>query len=177
MSNPLSGLINQDFKDLFTNAIDALLEDTALTVPCRLIFGTTKNTACPNCNIDSLTNMSANTYKAGGPSPFPNGSICPMCAGIFYISQDTSIIMNLAVIWNNKRSHFINIGLPLKLDQAYVETISKISTLPNLSRAKEVIFDTNIEGYAKRRFQRYGDPTPVQYGRNPYIVTLWERAG
>ena len=49
MANPFSGIITAQFKQTFTDAISALLEDTALTVPCTLIFANTKLQDCPNC--------------------------------------------------------------------------------------------------------------------------------
>jgi hypothetical protein len=43
MSVPsFSNIITSDMKKLFSNAIRALLEDTALTVPCTLYYGITK---------------------------------------------------------------------------------------------------------------------------------------
>ncbi len=80
-TNPFLGIISPAFKATFTNAIDALLEDTALTVPCRLIYGNTNPTVCANCIFDPLTGRSSSIYLAGGPIPFANGQICPWCHG------------------------------------------------------------------------------------------------
>jgi len=173
MSNPFAGIITPEFKALFNNAIDALLESTALTVPCRIVFGTTKNTECPNCILDTNARVSANKYKVGGPSSFPLGSICPMCAGVGFIAVDTSQIIYMAVIYNEQRSKFIKTGLNLTASDYFVQTISHASTYAALKNAKEVVFDTAVEGQATRNFQRYGDPTPVGFGDSAYIITLW----
>lgn len=177
MTNPFAGIITPQFKALFNNAIDALLEDTALTLPCRLTFGTTANTQCPNCNLDTIGGRSANTYRTNGPAPFVNGSICPMCGGEGFIPQDTSQTVYMAVLWNNSRAKFINTGIKLDIADAYVQTISPISTFPVLKEAKEVVFDTTIEGYQHTRFQKFGNPVPVGFGNSSYVITHWRMTG
>ena len=62
MANPFSGIITSDFKTLFTNMIDALLEDAALTVPCQLTYEGTKWTLCPNCLLSPVTSKSSYNF-------------------------------------------------------------------------------------------------------------------
>lgn len=175
MSNPLTGIITSDFKALFNYAIDALLEDTALTVTCRITFGTTKNTECPNCILDTNARISSNAYKVGGPVSFATGSICPMCGGVGFVVSDNTTTLNLAVIPNDNRSKFIKTALRLNETDYYVQTISKADTFPTLQKAKEIVFDTSIEGYGRYIFERFGDPTPLNFGNTPYLVTHWVR--
>lgn len=175
MANPLTGIITSDFKALFNYAIDALLEDTALTVTCRIIFGTTKNTECPNCILDANARISSNQYKPGGASSFVTGSICPVCGGVGFIAVDSSTTLNLAVIPNDGRSKFIKTALKLNEADYYVQTISKAETFPTLQNAKEIVFDTSIEGFGRYTFERFGDPTPLNFGNTPYLVTHWIR--
>ena len=80
MVNPFSGIINDEIKALFKNAISALLDDAALTVPCTLMYGG-KFATCSNCIYDPIGKKSANRYLSGGPIPFNNGQICPFCHG------------------------------------------------------------------------------------------------
>lgn len=47
MSNLFNNLITSDFKQVFNNAISALLANTALTVPCKLVYENTKLQDCP----------------------------------------------------------------------------------------------------------------------------------
>jgi hypothetical protein len=177
MANPLSGIITAEFKQLFNYAIDALLEDTALTVTCRIYYGTTKNTQCPNCILDNNARVSANQYKPGGPVSFATGSICPMCGGIGFIASDTSETFNMAIIYGYNRTKFIQTGQNLKEGVFYVQSVCKLDRFPNLKNAKEAVFDTSVEGIGKYKFERYGDPTPVNFGTTPYIVTNWTRKG
>jgi hypothetical protein len=62
-----AGIITSGMKQLYNDAINALLENTALTVPCKLVYENTKLQDCPNCLYDPLTRKSSNQYQAGGP--------------------------------------------------------------------------------------------------------------
>lgn len=172
MANPFSGIITPAFKATFNNMIDALLETTALTVPCRLSFGVTKNTACANCILDTITKISSNRYKPGGPVPFSN-SVCPMCGGAGFIPVETTESFNMAVIW--QRSKFIDVGI--KVPTLGVQTVSHITRFPSLSKCKDIFFDTNIEAIAGFTYQRVGAPMPIGFGDSRYCITIWERVG
>ena len=64
MTNPFSGIISSDFKQLFNNAISSLLYNDALTLPCTLHYGVTKYNDCGNCVFDPIGNKSSNNFKA-----------------------------------------------------------------------------------------------------------------
>ena len=63
MSN-FTGLITAEFKQVFTDAIGSLLEDTALTVACKLVFDNTKLQECPNCLYDPISRKSSNQFPS-----------------------------------------------------------------------------------------------------------------
>jgi hypothetical protein len=54
--------------------------DGELGIDCELIYPT-QDTECVNCYFDTDTKRSSNTYRVGGPSPFENFTICPVCGG------------------------------------------------------------------------------------------------
>jgi hypothetical protein len=83
----------------------------------------------------------------------------------------------MAVLWGNARSKFISTGVKLDIDEAYVQTISAISTFPLLKDAKEAVFDTTVEGYGHVRYQKFGPPIPMGLGNSSYIVTHWRLVG
>jgi hypothetical protein len=175
MANPFTGIITSEFKQLFVNAISSLLADDALTVPCRIIFGTTKNTQCPNCVLDTITKASSNKYNGIGPNSFPTGSICPVCGSLGYIASDTSETLYLSVLWQWQRAKFIDIGIKLNVGESYAQTISLLGTLHTLRRAKEAVLDTSAEGHGKRTYEREGEPTPLGLGDTKFVITLWKR--
>ena len=71
MVNPFSGIIDNNFKTLFNNAIFAILENGALTITCTLEYGVTRYENCVNCVFDPIVRKSANRIQDGGPFPFP----------------------------------------------------------------------------------------------------------
>ena len=175
MTNPLSGIITPAFKTLYDNAIDALLEDTALTVPCEIRFANTNNTECSNCHFDPLNRRSANRYRTGGPVAFVTGTTCPTCNGLGLISTRSSTTFNMAVLWNPARSKFIDLGVKFDESKVYAQSICAAHHYTSLERSESAILDTGFAGYGNQLYQRDGDPTPYKLGHKTYIVTMWSR--
>ena len=174
MPNPFLGIITSEMKTLFTNAIDALLEDDACMVPCTLIFGDTRWTDCSNCVFDAARNRSSNKYQAGGPILFNHG-VCPYCHGVggFPLAANTETVY-LMPLWDYKEwIDWQGSSEKSRSAAGLVQTISKMSTISNLKRAKEVIINTTIEKYTHHRFTRHGEPTPCGFGNDAYIFTMW----
>jgi len=173
MANPFSGLFNTTLKDTFDNAINAMLESDALTLPCQLNFGVTKYESCDNCLYDPIGKKSSNRFLSGAPVPFRSGQQCPLCDGTGKRSVLTTENIDLIVLWQYK--DWIDIGVNIHSPEGMVQTISKIADLPKIKKAKSAIFDTSIQNYAKHEFIRSGEPTPAGLGRDSFIVTIWER--
>lgn len=175
MPNPFSGIITAAFKATYDNAIDALLEDDALTVPCRMEFGITKNTECPNCLTDPINRTSANKYRPGGPVSFVTGTICPTCNGLGFLPIESSETFNMAVIWNDNRSKFIKLGLNLDNSKTYAQSICHAEHYPAIVQSRRACLNTDLAGYGLQTYLREGDPTPYKMGNKTYIVTMWSR--
>ena len=174
MANPFLGLITPAFKTLFTDVMDALLEDNACTVPCRLIFSGTKYTDCTNC-IKPVGGGTANLYQSGGPVPFRGGQPCPLCGGAGLILSDETETVFLLVLWNY--GDWIGVPNAISRPAGMVQTISKMSTIGQLKEANEIIIDTDIESRVKHRFVRDGEPNICGLGASSYITTMWSKAG
>lgn len=174
MSNPFSGIITSAHKQLFNNMIQALLENTALTVPCKIVFENTKLEDCPNCIYDTLSRRSSNQYQTGGPIPFVNGQICPYCSGAGSLSYSKDEIIYLGII----KPVFFGIS-PLELENVNfidgkIQTLSEIIHYPKLKNASHIIVDTNITDLTINKYVRYRDPIPVGFGDNSFIITTWQ---
>ena len=174
MPNPFSGIISTEFKTLFTNAIDALLEDSALTRTCRFVYSGSKATKCPNCQFNSVTGKSNNIYISGGPIPFYHG-ICPFCNGEGLTRSETTTTFNLAILWDYRK--WLPVAQPIKSPEGVIQTICRFNLIDEIKKAKELIVDTNIEEYVRHRFIREGEPNPIGFGASDYILTFWRRAG
>ena len=170
--NPFSGIVNNNLKTTFKNAISALLEDAALTVPCTLIYGG-KFTTCTNCIYDPIGKKSANRYLSGGPISFNNGQICPLCHGVGKKMPEPTETISLMPVWDYRQ--WVNFDMNLQSPEGYVQTFSIYSTLPKLKRAQEAIIDTNIESSVRHRFKRHGAPNPAGLANSEFIVTMWEK--
>jgi hypothetical protein len=172
MTNPFTGIITQDLKDTFKNAIDSLLEQTALTLPCRLIYSGTKFIKCSNCQFNSVTGKSNNIYMPGGPISFSHG-VCPYCNGNGKIPDEDTEVIYLMVIWDYRK--FIPIGSVIANPQGSIQTVCSVNHITKLKKAKEIIVDTNIERFVRHKFMRDSEPNPAGFGSDDYIVTLWKR--
>lgn len=168
-------IITSEFKNLFTDAIDSLLAENSLSVPCKLFYsGEANSKLCSNCEYDTISKLSANIYKSGGPVPFTNGHICPVCMGVGYITSDSSEIIHMAVIFDSK--FFVNWSTKaVDIPAGIVQTICDIKYMSKIKNANEVSFDTNLSQYGNAIYARAGDPTPVGLGINKYITTIWNR--
>ena len=173
MSNPFSGIISSDFKQIFTNAISALIYDDACTVPCTLYYGVTRYEDCVNCIYDPIGRKSSNKFQDGGSVPFPFGSICPMCNGQGKRGVESSEDLNLMVIWDYKQ--FMNVGTVENPD-GMIQTMTFAENTPKIKRAKEIIVATQLGSYARHRYERAGEPTPCGFS-SEFVSCTWKKSG
>jgi hypothetical protein len=167
--------ITSEFKQLFNNAIDSIIAENSLSVPCRLRYsGETNSALCKNCEYDPISKLSANIYKSGGPIMFTNNHICPVCMGMGMVKSDASEILHMAAIFDSK--YFINWSTDIaRIPGGMVQTICLLTYLPKIRNANEIVFDTHIENYGNYTYERAGDPMPAGLGDNRYIITMWKR--
>lgn len=175
MSNPFENVITKEFKQLYNNAIDGLLHQDALSIPCKLKYSGQQNTSlCNNCIFDPISKLSSNIYNGNGPRSFNEGTICPICNGIGLTRSDAYEIIYMAVLFDSK--YWLNwASNTVKISDGMVQSICLASYLPKIRNANEVIFDTNLEKYGNYTYNRAGDPSPVGLGDNRYIITMWQR--
>lgn len=170
-----NNIITKEFKQLFNSAIDTLLAENALTVPCKLKFESMKRDLCYNCVFDPMANRSANIKKDNAPIDFPDYSICPVCNGFGYVDTSKDEIVNLAIIFDSK--YWLNWGSKsMNIPEGTVQSLCSISLLPKIRNCKEMIMDTNLAEYGNYNYSRSGDPEPVGLGSNEYIITMWRRS-
>lgn len=169
-----SGIITAAHKQTFKDMINALLEDTALTVPCKLVYENTKLQQCPNCLYDSISGRSSNQYEVGGPIPFINGQICPYCAGVGSLSFVNEEQLYLGII----KPAFFGMA-PLELENVNfvdgkIQSLCNVSYYAKIKNASYIIIDTNITDLTLNKYIRYRDPIPMGFGDNSFIVTTWQ---
>lgn len=174
MTNIFSGLLNNDFKNIFNQAIDAIIEQGSLSVPCKLKYASTDATYCTNCIYDPILQKSFNQYNGVGPISFPEGSICPVCGGFGKVLYDAEEVVYMAAIFDSK--YWLNWGPKfVNIPNLAAQTLSSIVLLPKLQNTTHIIIDTNIAGYGNYMYSKAGDPTPMGLGDHRYILTNWTK--
>lgn len=170
MANPF--LVSNDVIVLYQQGIDALI--TTLGKNCRLIYSP-KVTPCTNCIYDPIGKKSSNRYKTGGPVPFPNGSICPVCGGVGNISEPAEEIIVMVVQWNPKNfpGNRANVDSP----NAICRTYTYGHYFPKLQKCIAIDVDLDVSGYASYRCNRIREPIMFGIQDSKYVEAFWQRAG
>lgn len=172
----LNDILTSQFKNLYNEAIDTILADSGLTVPCSLKYkyGNQNLELCYNCIYDPISMRSLNKYNSSGPRPFTEDTICPVCNGNGNIETTKNETLYLAVLfdskyWFNWNSKAINVK------DGMVQIICDIKHLPKLKNAEYIIINTNNSGYGSYRYTLAGDPEPCGLSEQKYIFSLWQR--
>lgn len=165
-----TNFVNAAFKKLHKDAIDSLLENTALTVPCLLKYGRTKFEDCPNCLWDNIGGKSSNRYQTGGPIPFTHG-ICPYCDGAGRLSSEETEEIYLMPIWSSKDWYPIS-QTSVNMADIAAQTMSKIDAYEKIIRAQSIIIDTSLP--FQQEFIRLGRPEILGLGDSTHILTSWK---
>lgn len=174
MNNIFSGLLDNTFKNTFNQAIDAIIEEGGLSVPCILKYNTTNTSYCNNCIFDPILQKSFNKYNNTGPISFPDGSICPVCVGAGKVSYDSEETLYMAAIFDSK--YWLNWGPKfVNIPNLAVQTLCNISFLPKIQNATHIIINSNIANYGNNIYSKAGDPTPMGLSDHRYILTNWTK--
>lgn len=174
MTNVFEGILNTQFKSIFNDAIDSIVSQSGLAVPCKLKYNSTDSTFCTNCTYDPILQKSFNEYNGTGPVNFPNGSICPVCGGFGKIVYDSEETVYMAAIFDSK--YWLNWGPKfVNIPNLAAQTICNITLLPKLQNTTQIQIDTNIAEYDNSLYSKAGQPTPMGLGNNRYILTNWTK--
>ena len=171
MVNPFESLISPLFKDTFNKAIDALLADNALTVPCTLNYGSSNKSLCNNCIFDPISQRSLNQYNETGPCAFAPNSICPVCNGYGLLDKSKTESIYLAVLFDSK--YWLNIPKNgIEIAKGSIQTICLSSYLNKLRNATylEIV---ESHGVGNKSYERAGDPSLCGFGNTNYCITMW----
>ena len=167
--NPFSNILTAEFKQLFNDAIDAILADSGLTTSCILKYGNEFNgeDLCNNCIFDTISRVSSSIYNGTGPSSFPEGGVCPVCLGMGMTKTTKEETVKLAVIMDSKS--FINVGDIAVVGNEVIQTICRIDLLSKISNARTLTF-------SNREYNRAGEPQTCGLAEHQYIITFWSNA-
>ena len=137
-----------------------------------------KREDCPNCIMDTMSTRgrAMSIYQAGGPYPFERGMPCPYCDGKGYKATEVTEDITIRMYWSQK--HWIDVGVPIDVPEGALQTISYMTDLAKINRAKYLIpkYD-GIENYENMKYDRLGPSYPQGFKQNDtkYVVTFWSR--
>lgn len=169
--NPFSGLVNSNFKNIYNQAIDSLLEEGALSIPCTLEFINSNDPVfCNNCIYDIITKRSSNIYNGTGIAPFAEDSLCPVCLGqgaeILNHREDIRMMVifdsKYWMNWNSKTMNIENIA---------AQSICHLTLLNKLKNTSYAYFNNDLIS----KYTLAGEPQLAGLGDLNYLITLWSR--
>lgn len=166
-----------DLKLVFNNAIDSLISQNGLALPCYFLYANTNLQMCHNCIFDPVSNRSLNKYNGSGPSPFGENSICPVCNGMGFDSVNKEELVYLSVLfdskywfnWNSKNN-------TIRVPDGSIQTICRAELLPKIRNADKILIDASKTTYGSYTYTRGNDPELAGLGDTSYIFTIWHRA-
>ena len=166
--------LSTDVKTIAQNAIDDLIDQ--LGKDCLLQFPPIPE-YCVNCIIDPIGNKSSNHWVNGGPIPFPNASICPMCDGRGYHYKELTRPIKL-LISNSPSEWFVKLPVNIQSPAGTIQTKGYVADLPDVLQCRKMIVQISLEPIIRYTYELNGEP--IDQGnivQNRYWVGIWNRIG
>jgi hypothetical protein len=160
--------IPSGLKDLYKDAVDALLISELTSEPCTIVYPP-KNEACINC-LPGPMGSGGNVYRAGGPRPFSYG-VCPYCQGRGFKEVESSEIIRLRVYFVNDRSKqelFAKIA-NVDFERYDAQIIGHMADLQKVKRANYLLLVNEHQGQKRIRCKLVGEANPWGFGKDLYF--------
>lgn len=148
--------------------------DGDLGAECTLVYPP-KYDECNNCYLDLATGRSNNIYKTGGPNPFTNHTVCPVCGGEGRLTVETTDSVRLRVYTNPK--DWKNIGVKLNIPEGSAQIIGYFTDLPKIQRAKYIWVFVDLEGIQRWKYVSSSEPLPWGLRGSRYFIMMVKRYG
>jgi len=159
----LFSVFTDDFFAQHEKAINTLIADTGCSVPCTLVFG--------NCRFLNCDNCSNSIYTPGGPAPFANGQLCPLCLGGRGQSVTEEECWNFVVEFNSKGFRSSKARDP----KVEAETFCRTEFYERIRACEYAILDNCNECRWGERYKPIGLPEPCGLKFKNFILTAWEK--
>ena len=161
--------LNDSLFEIYRAGIDALIDQIGKNV--KLVYPP-KLTACANCYYDSIGRKSANVYRSGGPAPFVNGALCPVCMGQGKI--ESSYTETIKMLVNLTPSNYETYDLSLRTGRSVASTKCHASDLPKIKRCIEAILDSDNEAFVRQRAILSSTPILSGLKDSVYCTAYWD---
>lgn len=154
---------------LFNSGIDALF-NSPIAKQCTVYYPPHKE-KCNNCtSFNMVGGGSNNKYITGGPMPFLDGSICPMCGGNGYRAIQATDTLNCLIFLNAKDFQVFG-TIPITANSAMIE--GYMSDYPKIQKMDFIIINSNEIGAF--RCKKRAEWITKGFGHNRYFIQMLER--
>jgi len=160
--------IPSGIKDLYKEAVDALLVSELTSEPCTVVYPPKKQT-CENC-LPGPMGSGGNVYRSGGPIPFSFG-LCPYCQGKGFKETESTDTVRLRVYFVTDRSKqevFSKIA-NINFDKYDAQIIGHMSDLQKIKRANYILLVDQHQGQKKIKCKLIGEANPWGFGKDLYF--------
>lgn len=170
--------LTPDIISIAQDALDDLLAPHAeggLAKTCQLIYPPVLS-ECVNCIYDPIGDKSSNRWITGGPMPFPDGGICPVCNDVGKLATTPTENIQLGV--QSDPAHFyLKVPFGVRVPAGTIQTKGFITDLPKVLQAQEMIVAPGKFPIVMRYVM---DGEPIDTGsiiQSRYWFAFWKRVG
>lgn len=131
-------------------------------------------TTCPNCRLGP-DGRSAGVYLPGGPTPFPDYGVCPVCFGDGVTGAEVTEAVTMSVA-ENPAEWWVPFP-PAQVAAGMIQTKCYQTDLTKLLRARRIRRGGNLAGHTPLEYELAGPPADTNsVVPDRYAVLTWKRA-
>jgi hypothetical protein len=161
--------LDTETRSLIQGCMDDLVE--IFGRPCTLVYPA-RMTPCENCVYDTVTQLSSNRWRSGGPIPFPNSTACPQCNGKGFAATEVSETLTFICETDPKKFIAPFNKLALTVPAGYLQIKGRLTDIPKVERAEFLLYQID------KRYVRVGEALDhFNLVPNRYFHCLFERRG
>lgn len=169
--------LDDEIRQTAQDALDDLLqskENGGLAKRCILVYPP-KWVACVNC-VPGPGGVSSNRWVTGGPIPFQDGSLCPLCDGNGKRADEVTDEVYLQIA-SEPAHFFIRIPVHVQVPAGTIQAKGFVWDLPKVLQAQQLIVQPN-ELPVTYRYVMDGEPLfPGNIIQGRYWYAFFKRAG
>ena len=168
--------LTPDVVQIMYDAIDDMIfnwgKDCQLIFPGPII-------PCNNCVFDSIGRRNMNAYRTGGPIPFGQGQVCPVCNGKGTINApEVTKIIHMVLRWNPAHFAIANRQTDIQMPFGIIETEGWIKDVPDILQSRVMIAQLPLQPIINARFELFSQPVdPHTFSQGQSFVAHWKRLG
>jgi|TARA_R110000765_G_scaffold211102_1_gene316208 hypothetical protein len=156
--------VPQSVFDKYYDVIDSTF--TIFGVTCKLVYiETVEEISTSYDNFPTHNSISAHRRGPGVPAFVRETTV------LREVEKTEEI--KLKVYWDSRA--WVKVGSNIVIPDNSIQTISYMTDLPKILRAKELIVHKDIESYGDIRFKKTGEHYPMGLKQTRYVACFWER--